>query len=87
METVPYRVEQAEHRLDAQSAEIERIALCLERLTALEERQQATQDDHEARLREVEQRRGAMWDKVVYAALGALASGVVVYAMSGIGIN
>lgn len=87
METMPYRVEQAEHRLDAQSVEIDRIARCLERLTALEERQQATQDDHETRLREVEQRRGAMWDKVVYAALGALASGVVVYAMSGIGIN
>jgi hypothetical protein len=73
-------------RLDAHGEEIDDIEKCIVRLTAITERMDAEETDHEARIRELEGHRGALWDKVIMAALSAGVSGLVAFVMLQLGM-
>ena len=73
-------------RLDIHGREIDKIEICLERLTVLCENSEKKQEDHEKRLREIENHSGEKWDKAITAAISALVAGLVAYFMTKIGM-
>lgn len=74
-------------RLDAHGAELDTVEKCLERLTVLTERMDATENDHEQRLRDLEGHSGALWDKVVMTAVSAVVGGFIAYMMLQLGLG
>lgn len=82
-----HAMEVVEKRLDAHDDELNGIEKCLERLTVITERMDATESDHEARLRALEGHGGDMWGKVVQTALSAVVGGLIAFALLQIGIG
>lgn len=80
-------IDNIERRLDAHDDEMNGIEKCLERLTVITERMDATESDHEARLRALEGHGGDMWGKVVQTALSAVVGGLIAFALLQVGIG
>lgn len=80
-------IENIEKRLDAHGSELDDIEKCIVRLTAITERMDAEETDHEARLRALEGHGGTMWEKVVQTAVSAVVGGVIAFALLQIGIG
>ena len=74
-------------RLDEHGNKIDGIEKCLERLTAITERMDNTENDHEQRLRNLEGHSGALWDKVVMTVISSGVGGVIAYALLQLGIS
>lgn len=87
MESIDYRLNNDEERIKAHGEQLDDIEKCLVKLTALQESITSRQEDHEQRLREMEGHAGNMWDKLMSAALGAVVSGVIVYALMAVGLQ
>lgn len=82
-----YHLAAVDRRLEAHGQELDTVEKCLERLTVLCEQQSKTQADHEVRLREIEGRSGAIWDKAVMALVGALCGGLAAYILAAAGLQ
>lgn len=80
-------IENIEKRLDSHGTEIDDIEKCIVRLTAITERMDSAEQDHEKRLRELEGHSGTMWEKVVQTAVSAVVGGVIAFALLQIGIG
>lgn len=79
-------IETIEKRLDAHGKELDTVEKCLERLTVLTERMDNTEGDHEKRIRELENKGGAMWDKVVMTAISSGVGGIIAFALVQLGL-
>lgn len=79
-------IETIEKRLDAHGKELDTVEKCLERLTVLTERMDNTEGDHEKRIRELESRGGAMWDKVIMTAISSGVGGIIAFALVQLGL-
>lgn len=73
-------------RLDAHGNDLAGIEKCLERLTAITERMDSTESDHEQRLRALEGHSGALWEKVVQTGISAVVGGFLAFALMQLGL-
>lgn len=82
-----HTIENIEKRLDAHGNQIDGIEKCLERLTALSERMDREEQDHEDRLRALEHHGNDLWDKVVQTGISAIVAGVIAFMLVNMGIG
>lgn len=82
-----HTIDNIEKRLDAHGGQIDDIKECLIRLTALQEKMDNEEEDHEQRLRTLEQHGNNMWNSVTQTAVSAVIAGIIAFVLVSLGIG
>lgn len=82
-----YHLQSIDKRLDAHGEELDTVEKCLARLTVLTESVTEQNKDHEQRLRDLESKNGAMWEKVVMTAISAVVGGIIAFVLVQVGLS
>lgn len=77
----------ADERLAKHGAELDQLRDCVTRLTALQEADAAWRADAERRLDALESAPGERWEAVARTAATAVTSGLVGFALAGLGMD
>lgn len=82
-----HAINSLDRRVEIHDEKIDDIKQCLQRLTTLMERMDREEQDHEERLRALENHGNDLWDKVIMSGISAVIAGVVAFAMVQIGLG